>query len=158
MTNIPPTHFGSRILITAMASVALGLAFAPATAFASDTFSESAAQTSRGAGSEDENITDYSSENDPDDETAAPPEKGGDVARSRGCKITVDNWTKWKIQIFVNGVYRGLVPTYGAIKGAFNGSRHAIYAVADFKGGKQLTWGPRTFNCNGSYTWKLNPS
>jgi len=156
MTIIPLTQFGNRILITAVASIALGLALAPATVLASDTFSESAAQKSRGAG-EDENITDNSSKNDPDDETAAPAEKGGDVSRSAGCKITVDNWTKWKIQIFVNGVYRGVVPKYGEVKGAFSGARHAIYAVADFTDGQRLTWGPNTFNCSGSYTWKLTP-
>jgi len=145
---------GSRIPVLATAALALTVASVPVTTLASDTFSESTSAKSRGAG-DDENITDDTKANNPDAEMATPPDKGGEAARA-GCKIKVDNWTPWKIQVFVNGVYRGLIQSWGDGRGYYGGARHTLYGVADFTDGSRRTWGPSAFNCRGSYTWKLN--
>jgi hypothetical protein len=116
------------------------------------------AQKSRGGGATDENITSKSVENDPNPETAppAPPEKGGEKTRG-GCYLTVDNHTSWKIQIFVNGNYVGMVSAWGTADGYQSASNFRVYAVADFTNGDQMTWGPRVVSCRGSYKWNLWP-
>ena len=66
---------------------------------------EQKAQKRRGTG-EDENIKSRSLENKADEQAPAPPSKGGDDAKTRGargCFVVVDNWTPWKIQIFMDG-------------------------------------------------------
>jgi hypothetical protein len=116
------------------------------------------AQKSRGDGAADENITSRSVENDPNPEAAppAPPEKGGEKTRG-GCYLTVDNHTSWKIQIFVNGNYVGLVSPWGTANGYQSASNFRVYAVATFTNGDELTWGPRVVSCSGSYKWNLWP-
>lgn len=111
----------------------------------------------RGTGT-DENIKSKSVQNNPSPEAApeAPPEKGGKKERQSVCSLHVDNRTPWKVQIYVDGDYVGLVSPYGDAYGTYGGGRLAVYAVAEFVGGSELTWGPRTISCNGRYTWTVN--
>lgn len=114
------------------------------------------AKKGRGGEAEDENIKNRSVENDPQAAPPAPPEKGGEKARG-GCYLTVDNHTAWKIQIFVNGNYVGLVSPWGNAAGYQSLSSFTTYAVADFTDGSQMTWGPRVVSCSGRFTWNLWP-
>ena len=109
----------------------------------------------RGTG-EDENITTSTVENDLETRAPAPKEKGGDATRgSRGCRLIVDNWTPWMINIYVDGSYSGMVSSWGKADGWFASGRRNVYAVAPFRDASDLTWGPERVNCQGSYTWQL---
>jgi hypothetical protein len=68
--------------------------------------------------------------------------------------LHIDNRTPWKIQIFVDGVYVGLVSGWGDSYGYYRCGTHSVYAVADFDNGAQLTWGPRSLRF--PHTWTLN--
>ena len=118
---------------------------------------EQKAQKRRGTG-EDENIKSRSLENKADEQAPAPPSKGGDDAKTRGargCFVVVDNWTPWKIQIFMDGDYVGLVSAWGEASGWYSSGRHNLYGVASFYDAPDSTWGPQRISCSGSYTWKL---
>ncbi len=119
--------------------------------------SQTKATQSRG-GAPDENIKSKSAENDPKALREAPPEKGGDKSRGAVCYLLVDNYTHWKIQIFVDGEYVGMVSPWGQAKGSYIPSgNYKFYAAADFNDGSRLTWGPVNPYCDGLYTWRLDP-
>jgi len=118
---------------------------------------ETKAAQSRGGGA-DENIKSKSVENNPKALPEAPPEKGGDKSRGGNvCHLLVDNYTRYKIQIFVDGDYVGLVSPWGDAKGSYipNGF-YTFYGVADFTDGSRLIWGPTRDYCE-DYYWKLTP-
>jgi hypothetical protein len=123
---------------------------------------EDKAAKTRGGGA-DSNVKegkDQAAKNDPAQEPAAPPEKGG--KKERGvfdCWVTADNYTGWWIDIFVDGTYRGQVSPWG--RGTVNAGAGGttLYGRADFTDGAVRTWGPRAFICasNGQFSWRLDP-
>jgi hypothetical protein len=117
---------------------------------------EDIAQKSRGEG-KDENIKTETLKNNPNATIPAPPEKGGEKGRGAYCFLGVDNRTKWIIRIYVDGTNVGAVSSWGDATGTYDRGTHQFYAVAYFDDGSRLTWGPRTVNCDGPYTWTLNP-
>lgn len=113
------------------------------------------AQKSRGTGP-DENIKSQSTQNDANNAMKAPPTKGGEKTRGGWCDFRVDNRTPWKIQLFVDGDYVGMVSGWGNASGSYSGGSHVIYGVADFTDGSKITWGPNSISCFGTYSWRLS--
>ena len=114
-------------------------------------------QKSRGEG-KDENIKNKSASNDPKAKMEAPPGKGGE--KSRGAyyaDITVDNYTPYKVQIYANGTYIGMVSAYGKAVTYSTPGQATLYGRADFDDGSVLTWGPSTYNFSAGdeFTWNL---
>ncbi len=130
-------------------------AFAQTQVAQEKTEAKDTAQKARGASTTDENIKSQSVENDPAATPPAPPEKGGKKTRGHRCYLTVDNNTGWKIQIYVNGEYVGLVSPWGTASGYQSIKTFTLYGVALFTDGSKYTWGPRVVNCGDSYTWHL---
>jgi hypothetical protein len=115
------------------------------------------AQKSRGEG-KDENIKSKSEANDPKTLPEAPPAKGGNKTRGTTLAIvTFDNYTAYKIQLFANGEYIGLVPAWGKVYSYATEGNVILYGRADFTSGDVLTWGPTTITLSAgdSYTWNL---
>jgi hypothetical protein len=117
---------------------------------------EAKAQKSRGTGI-DENIKSKAVTNNPKVSPAAPPAKGGTKSRGYCAPLYVDNRTPWKIQIYVDGSYVGMVSPWGDASGTYYAdSKLVLYAVAEFLDGSRLTWGPQYAYCSdGPFTWKL---
>jgi hypothetical protein len=111
-----------------------------------------------GATGTDENIKNPSEQNNPDSAIKAPPDKGGEKTRAGVCHFHVDNRTPWKIQIFVDGDYVGLVAPWGDSTGTYDGGGHMVYGRARFTKGPDITWGPSRISCLGSYRWRLTDS
>jgi hypothetical protein len=114
-------------------------------------------QKSRGEG-KDMNIKHKSEANDPKVVPAAPVEKGGKKTRDAAVSaVTFDNWTGYKIQIFANGEYVGLVGAYGKLEAYSTSGELTLYARADFTDGSALQWGPATYTMVSGvpFTWKL---
>jgi hypothetical protein len=110
------------------------------------------------AAGQDENIKSRSDQNDPASAPKAPPDKGGEKTRGGVCYFLVDNRTPWKIQIFVDGDYVGLVSGWGDARGTYAGGGHTIYGLATFTDGSRITWGPTQISCLGTYRWRLTDS
>ena len=146
-------------ILLALLAVAIAFAGVDPTAIAADEAQgevfKQKPQTRRGTG-EDENIKSRSVENKADERMPAPASKGGEEDKERGgCLLIADNWTPWKVQMFVDGQYVGLVAPWGAASGNYAAGRHNLYAVASFYNAPDITWGPHRMSCRGSYTWQL---
>jgi hypothetical protein len=119
------------------------------------------ANSSRGTG-EDPNIKtdkEQAAKNDPANEPPAPPKKGG--AKTRGffdCWVTVDNYTPWWVDVYVDRTYRGQVGPWGAgtVNAGAGGTN--LYGRAVFDNGSVKSWGPRQFHCSsdGEFSWRLD--
>jgi hypothetical protein len=150
-------NHSASLLATALLVLAIFSTSWPHSALADDGVLETAPQSATEADIE-ENVLDASALNDADDATIAPQDKGGPATRQApGCKIVVDNWTPWKIQIFVNGVHRGMVSSWGDASGRFQGRQHVLYGLARFTDGSTKSWGPSSVTCASKYTWMLTP-
>ena len=108
-----------------------------------------------GAG-QDENIKNPSEKNDPSSVSKAPSEKGGEKTRQATCRFHVDNRTPYKIQIFVDGAFAGMVSDWGDAWGTYGGGAHTLYGRARFPDPKDdKTWGPTDISCFGTHNWRL---
>lgn len=106
-------------------------------------------QKSRGEG-KDENIKgEKSDKNDPSATVPAPPDKGGEKSRGGVCQIHFDNQTQWKIQIYVDGAYQGLLGPYADAQQWYSSTAGTLYGRADFTDGSALSWGPQRAVCRG---------
>jgi hypothetical protein len=114
-------------------------------------------QRSRGA--ESTNITKPRAPNRIDAAKPAPPAKGGERARGVAAvaRLTVDNWTPWYIDVYVDGEFGGTVSAWGDGYVWVSSGQRRLYARADFDDGSVIDWGPVSINLSDSYTWKLNP-
>jgi hypothetical protein len=117
---------------------------------------ETKSQKSRGEG-KDENIKNNSVANDPKATMEAPPEKGGKKTRGAYASVVFDNYTAYKIQLYANGDYLGVVSPFGNGKSYATPGSAELYGRADFTDGTVLTWGPQTasLDAGGTFTWKL---
>lgn len=113
------------------------------------------ASKSRGkADAQDPNIKNLSEQNKLDAKLPAPPQKGG-PARRGVCVVHFDNQTQWKIQVFADGNYEGLVGPYGDLYAYAISGATRVYGRAVFDDGSTTSWGPRIIDCEGSYTWSM---
>lgn len=119
--------------------------------------------TKKEAGSksgDDPNIKEEFTENDPDTPMTMPSSKGGSGAKGAGgsCKIMLDNFTNYAIQIYINGVNKGVL--YGGNESTlyYTPGSVTIYAKAPFSDGSYSYWGPTTYSCgaNQYVYYKLN--
>ena len=83
---------------------------------------------------------------------AAENKTKGDVYGANYCDITIDNWTGYSIDVYIDGSYKGTIAPYDkrvtwAIPGTVK-----LYGEAS---GTTLYWGTTTVDCDYSYTWKL---
>ncbi|MBN2521108.1 MAG: hypothetical protein JXB17_11415 [Bacteroidales bacterium] len=95
---------------------------------------------------EDPNIV---SERPTTDEPAPQPDE---ATRGSYCKVIVDNWTGYAIDVYVDGEYAGTVGSWS------DGYTWAIEGKTKLYGrstGGTLTWGPVYVDCYYSHTWKL---
>lgn len=142
-------------LLTVLAGVALA-ATTPATAHAQRKAITTRSSASRGAGT-DQNIKSDQVTNKKDDNTPAPPRKGG--PKSRGARVGtlhVDNRTPWYIKIYVDGDYRGTLAPYGDWYADGGCDDYSLYAVALFDDGSSRNWGPVHTNSScGDQVWHL---
>jgi hypothetical protein len=109
---------------------------------------------------QDANIKNRSEKNNPKATATAPPSKGGPskFGTSRLCRVMVDNHTQWKVQVYIDGDYEGLVGPYGELYTVSTPGATKFYARADFTDGSVITWGPTIYQLSpgGTFTWKLN--
>jgi len=117
--------------------------------------------TERGS-SVDPNIKEESQVNTAGQEAVGPESKGGKSdARGAGrlCRVAFDNYTQWRIKVFVDGTYRGLVGPYGDGTTFTLPGPTRVYARADFDDGSYLYWGPKDYTClSGQYIYfKMDP-
>jgi hypothetical protein len=117
---------------------------------------ETKSQKSRGEG-KDEHIKNNSVANDPKSLMEAPAEKGGKKSRGAYATVVFDNYTAYKIQIFANGEYLGMVSAYGKGSSYATPGSAELYGRADFTDGSVLTWGPQavSLDAGDTFTWKL---
>jgi hypothetical protein len=112
--------------------------------------SETKAQKARGAADSDPNIKVQRGAQTT--EPPAPPQKGGQKTRGALCLLTVDNWTPWLIDVYIDGVFEGTVAPWGD-GSIFTPDNPVLYA----RSGASF-WGPTRARCvNSTYRWKLNP-
>lgn len=107
----------------------------------------------------DPNIKTESATNDKKSVPEAPPEKGG---KGRGigpfgCRVTIDNWTGYIVNAYVDGNYVGVVGRFGDGSMFVGNGPTLFYARANFDDGTSLTWGPAVLACSpgGQTTWKI---
>lgn len=109
---------------------------------------------------DDPNITTGDMPNTMNLKGTPPANKGGNAKSGAGCKVIFDNFTDWRIKLYVNGAYRG---TLGGFDDAYLYVRPSpntvVYARADFDDGSYLYWGPTTYDCrsNEYIHFKMNP-
>jgi Ni/Co efflux regulator RcnB len=81
-----------------------------------------------------------------------PVPKPNEATRGSYCKVIIDNWTGYAIDIYVDGSYAGTVGAWG------NGYTWAIEGKTKLYGvstGGSMYWGPTYVDCYSEYTWKL---
>jgi hypothetical protein len=110
--------------------------------------------TERGS---DPNIKDEGMTNSQNQEMPGPANKGaggGTRGQSGVCRVNVDNWTPWKVQIYVDSSFRGMVSPWGDGVTYTGAGPTRVYARAEFDNGSVLTWGPRDYECySGQYIY-----
>lgn len=86
------------------------------------------------------------------DEVVVPKPAESDKARADYCKVIVDNWSGYAIDIYVDGDYSGTVAAWSdGYTWAISG-RTKLYAQST---GGSMYWGPTYIDCIYDYTWKL---
>ena len=118
-------------------------------------------KSNKGTGTADDpNITTEELPNSMANRQNAPANKGGNSKGAAGCKVIFDNYTDWRVKLYVNGSYRG---TVGGFDDAYlyvaPSSDTVVYARADFDDGSYLYWGPTNYDCrsNQYIYFKMNP-
>ena len=84
--------------------------------------------------------------------TVDTPAPKPDQSRGGTCKVIVDNWTGFAIDIYVDGEYAGTVGSWS------DGYTYAIEGKVKLYGassGGGYTWGPTYVDCVYEHTWKL---
>jgi hypothetical protein len=65
------------------------------------------------------------------------------------CRVDVDNWTQWKVQVYVDGTFRGMVSPWGDGTTYTGAGPTRVYVRAEFTDGTYKYWGPRNYDCYG---------
>lgn len=82
-----------------------------------------------------------------DSRVIQPSDKGG---KSRGlsyCNACFDNYTGWRINVYVDGFLEGGVGPWGDGCVTVSSGSTRLYAVAEFSDGSRVWWGPITKSC-----------
>ncbi|MCD4683585.1 MAG: hypothetical protein K8R86_09915 [Bacteroidales bacterium] len=87
-----------------------------------------------------------------DDEVVVPKPEEKEKARADYCKVIIDNWTGYSIDVYVDGDYAGTVAAWSdgytwAIEG-----KTQLYAETV---GGTVYFGPTYVDCYYEHTWKL---
>lgn len=114
------------------------------------------------SGDSDPNVKEGFTENDPDTPMTMPASKSSGGAGSKGaggnCKVMLDNFTNYAVEIYINGNYRGVL--YGGNESTlyYTPGSVTIYAKAPFSDGSYKYWGPTTYDCgsNQYIYYKMN--
>jgi len=80
-----------------------------------------------------------------------PETKGGEPTRGAYCRVIFDNWTPYTIKCYVDRRYRGTVAPWGDGSVRVGSGSTRAYAVAEFRDGSRLAWGPITRSCYGDW-------
>lgn len=86
------------------------------------------------------------------DEVVVPKPAENDKARGGYCKVIVDNWTGYTIDVYVDGDYAGTIAAWDEGYTMAIAGRTKLYAQSV---GGTVYWGPSYVDCNTEYTWKL---
>jgi hypothetical protein len=86
----------------------------------------------------------------PTDDT--PAEKVTNRGANDLCYITIDNWCRFAVDIYIDYNYKGTVAGYGTLVTYAIPGRTRLYAESV---GGTRHWGPVYFDCDYTYTWKL---
>lgn len=93
---------------------------------------------------------------DPNIQTAKPTDdtKAKEPEKSRGdlCTITVNNYTPYSVDIYVDGDWVGTIASYSK---AYTYSYPGTTKIYGKSIGGTYYWGPQTFDCDYTYTWNL---
>jgi hypothetical protein len=121
----------------------------------SQSFTLKATKVEAERGGTDPNIKDDSMVNSASAEFVGPKEKVGSN-NTRGaagvCKVVLDNRTKLRIKIYVDGSFRGVMAPYGDSVTYTGAGPTRVYARAEFDDGTALYWGPSDYTCyDGQY-------
>jgi hypothetical protein len=111
-------------------------------------------------GGEDANIKNKSFRNDPSNADKVAPNKSGVKPLGTGpwaCTVHVDSRVRLYINIFIDGNYAGTVGPGGDLYFVTGNGASVLYGRADFTDGSYYYWGPREFDCESTYTWRLLP-
>lgn len=109
---------------------------------------------------DDPNIKQEFEPNDPDTPMTVPASKGGGGSKGAGgnCKVMLDNYTNYAVEIYINGDYKGVL--YGGSESTlyYTPGSVTIYAKAPFSDGSYKYWGPTTYSCgsNQYVYYKMN--
>ncbi len=116
-------------------------------------------KAAKGRGGEDAKYSDKTLNSMDAKARPAPPQKGGEKARGATvtCDVHFDNRTKWRIKVWTDRDYEGVVGPYGDLYTWAVAGPTELFGRADFTDGSVLTWGPVVVKCppGGSYTWRL---
>ena len=85
------------------------------------------------------------------DEAAPQPDE---ATRGDWCKVFVDNWTGYDIDIYVDGDYAGTIGSWAKEYTWAIAGETKIYGKST---GGSYSWGPFYFDCLSEYTWKFTP-
>jgi hypothetical protein len=96
--------------------------------------------------------------NNPKDMKPAPASKGGSARGGYySAMVRIDNRTPWKIQIFANGNYMGIVAPYGDSYIPSTSGNLILQGKGDFTDGTTYRWGPRAIYLDpgDTFTWSI---
>ncbi len=80
-------------------------------------------------------------------------EPNPEAARGTYCKVWIDNWTGYKIDIYIDGKYKGTIPAWEKQYAWAVSGKTKLYAKST---GGTYYWGPSWVDCDFEFTWKLN--
>lgn len=150
-------------LATAFFLAGVSVSFASLSASAAPKRSRSSRQETsyakKAAGARDPNVKSNTTENAPGSDKKIV-RKGAGQTRGSGpysCIVHVDNTTGLYINVYVDGDLRGFVGPLGDLYVPTGNGPTTFYGRANFTGSSTYDyWGPWSFNCEGSFTWRLH--
>jgi hypothetical protein len=74
---------------------------------------------------------------------------------SGSCFLHIDNHTRFYIEIYTDGDYRGTVDPFGDSTGAVGCGYVKFEGIARFRDGSTRIFGPGAYYVPGSFTWNL---
>lgn len=109
----------------------------------------------KGSGAADSNIKKQQVKNDPSMAGKTAPRGRG--AGPYACVVHVDNRTLLYSKVYIDGDYVGMVGPAGDVYVRTGNGTTTAYVRADFDDGSYNYWGPVSFDCEGSFTWRIWP-
>ena len=85
------------------------------------------------------------------DQVTPKPEET--ASRTDYCKVYIDNWTGYTIDVYIDGEYAGSVAAWETAYGWAIAGKTKLYAKSI---GGTVYWGPVYVDCLSEYTWELS--